>query len=762
MRHRDDVASKPVYRANPWRIRRDMTFRTIRRIAMALFLAALCCGIGFFLMILHPSVQRFGLSRVSQAIGYDLNAGNMRLSMGIKPGIHVQDFQVSSKQGKVLLSASDLTLIPNLFDLFLSDTGTFFSGSAEAGNLKFQLTASGKTRDYALPQVKFQGKYDLNKWLLQIVSLKTITPETSLSATGHVQFSPTASPCLDLSFTSPFMTVDTFKALLPGLLLPEWINRELLPAFKQGDIRMDTLSLRGSLKQIETLNQPEHAKVLGLNLTLRNLVMQHSDKNAPELRDVSCALSIEDGVFSLDGLSGRFWQSAFQNASVVIPDIYADRLRYLVQTEASLILSDVNHLKNLPLFPADVQQKIQALQTIDGTADIRVSVAYETGRPFPKIITSAISLQSVKVTHPLLRLPLMLGNAAIDSESDQPVQFSGRGLWGKTEFQVQGSADNSWGHLSARATTRADVRELIELAFPQAAIGSWIYGPLDAEGLLSDSFAILDPARINMGKGYLRFKGRQAIVEYHRPAPGMHWISHIHIVQEPAQNLIQLIRPGAGVLDGSVSLEGVLTLKASDGTGDFSGLNGHARLLVEKGWIHQTSPILNALSLISLERIFQPGSPGVQDGRLYFDRIEGDIEIEKGKILVQNLTLQSPAINAAGAGTIDLNRDHLQLRIGLQPLGTMDSLVSSIPLIGNILTGKEKSLIVYSLDVTGSLSNPQIKGVPLKNLGESALGYLERLVFTPERILKSLMSLKNPRPQAPDYHAEFDRMTLDP
>ena len=109
-----------------------------------------------------------------------------------------------------------------------------------------------------------------------------------------------------------------------------------------------------------------------------------------------------------------------------------------------------------------------------------------------------------------------------------------------------------------------------------------------------------------------------------------------------------------------------------------------------------------------------------------------------------------------------MNRDHLQLKIGLQPLGTVDSLVSSIPVIGNILTGKEKSLIVYSLEVTGSLSNPQIKSVPLKNLGESALGYVERLVFTPERLLKSLMALKEPRPTVPDYHAEFDRMTPIP
>jgi uncharacterized protein YhdP len=680
------------------------------------------------------------------------------LSMGRKPGIHIQDIQASTKQGKVLLTASDLTLFPNLSDLFLSGTGVCFSGTVEAENLKFQLAGSGEIKDYALPQVIFQGKYDLNKRLIEISSLKITTPETSLSATGLVQLSPAASPYLDLSVTSPFITIDTFKSLLPALMLPEWIHRELLPAMKQGDIRVDAFSLRGSLKQIETLNQPENASALGLNMTLRNMVMQHPDRNAPELRDVSCALSIENGAFSLDGISGRFWQSAFQNASVVIPDIYADRVRYLVNTEASIVLSDMTHLKNLPLFPADVQQVIQAIQTIDGIADIRVSVAYETGLPFPEIITSAISLQSVKVTHPRLHLPLTLENATIDSSSDQPVRFSGRGLWGKTEFQVLGSADNTGRHLSARATTRADVGELIALGLPHAAIGEWNYGPLVAEGVLDDDGIALDPAKIEMGKGFLRFKGRQNF----RPNAGMRWISHVHIVQEPAQNLFQIVKPGGSLIDGSVSMEGVMELKDSEGTGAFSGLNGHARLLVEKGWLHQTSPILNALALISLEQIFKLGSPGVQDGRLYFDRIEAYIEIEKGKILLQNLTLQSPAINAAGAGTIDLNRDQLQLKIGLQPLGTLDSLVSRLPLIGNILTGKEKTLVVYSLEVTGSLSNPQVKNIPFKNIGESALGYLERMVFTPERILKSLMSLKDPRPPVPDYYTEFDRMTPAP
>jgi hypothetical protein len=748
-----------------------MAFRTIRRIVLALFLAALCCGIGFFLMITNPSVQHYALNRVSQAMGYDLNTGNIGLSMERKPGIHIQDVQVCTKQGQVLLSASDLTLMPNLSNLFSAVAGTAFSGSVEARKLKFQLAGSGEIKDYNLNQVMFSGNYNLNQRVLDVSSLEITTSGTSLSAMGQVLLPPLASPVLDLTVTSPFMTMDTFKSLLPSLLFPDVIKRELLPVINNGDVRMNAFTLKGGLDQIQALGVPENATVMSLNLALRSMVIQRPD--IPEFRDVSCVLSFDKGVFSLENLAGGFGQSVFQNSSIVVPNIYAERIRYRVLADAKLSMQDIKHLKNRSFLSSDVQKQIQAIQVIDGEADIRVAFDIETGQPFPEITTSAITIRNISVVHPLLQLPLMLASGTVVSGPHEPFQFTGDGLWGKSRFQFRGSADNAWEHLSARATTQADVKELFGMVLPQVKIGDWTYGSLDAEGLLYDSCAIIDPARINVGKGYLRFKGKTNL-EYNRPVPEMHWVSHIHIVQESAQNLIQLIYPGITLIDGSVSLEGVLTLKNSDGTGVFSGLSGHANLVVEKGWIQQNNSFLSALALLNLEQFFKPGAsgvqpgvqagvqagvqPGVQNGRLYFDRIEGNIEIEKGKILVQNLTLQSYVANVAVAGTIDLNRDHLQLRIGFQPLGTVDSFVGGIPLIGNILTGKEKALIVYYVEVTGSMSNPQIKTIPLKNLGESALGYVERMVFTPERILKALTSLNDPRPPAPDYHAEFDQI----
>jgi hypothetical protein len=113
-----------------------MAFRTIKRIVLVLFLAALCSVIGLFLMILHPSVHRYGITRLSQEIGCELKTGNIRLNMAGKPGILIQDVHAISKQGKALLSASELILIPNLSELFIFRVSGSQKPEVSAGRIR--------------------------------------------------------------------------------------------------------------------------------------------------------------------------------------------------------------------------------------------------------------------------------------------------------------------------------------------------------------------------------------------------------------------------------------------------------------------------------------------------------------------------------------------------------------------------------------------------------------------------------------------------
>jgi hypothetical protein len=103
--------------------------------------------------------------------------------------------------------------------------------------------------------------------------------------------------------------------------------------------------------------------------------------------------------------------------------------------------------------------------------------------------------------------------------------------------------------------------------------------------------------------------------------------------------------------------------------------------------------------------------------------------------------MKSPVLNGVAQGTIDFAGKRVDYNLGIQPLGTVDWMVSNIPVLGYIFTGKEKTLLVYHFKVEGPLSEPDVRYVPLKNLGGSVIGFFKRLFLTPGRLFKKI-----PRP----------------
>ncbi len=96
--------------------------------------------------------------------------------------------------------------------------------------------------------------------------------------------------------------------------------------------------------------------------------------------------------------------------------------------------------------------------------------------------------------------------------------------------------------------------------------------------------------------------------------------------------------------------------------------------------------------------------------------------------------MKSPVFNAAAQGSLDMPRDHLNIYVGVQPLNTIDGIVSKIPIIGHILTGKKKTILVYYLKIRGSPEDLVLKQIPFKNLDHAIAGYFKRLFLTPTRL----------------------------
>jgi len=124
----------------------------------------------------------------------------------------------------------------------------------------------------------------------------------------------------------------------------------------------------------------------------------------------------------------------------------------------------------------------------------------------------------------------------------------------------------------------------------------------------------------------------------------------------------------------------------------------------------------------------------VSEGMPYND-IKGTLTFNNGTMSSTDLFVASNAMNISMVGGYDYVRDNLDCTVGLQPFQTVDKVVSKIPIVGWIITGKEKSVITTYFEVKGKSSAPNVSAIPVKSLGKGVLGIFKRVFQLPAKLV---------------------------
>jgi hypothetical protein len=254
------------------------------------------------------------------------------------------------------------------------------------------------------------------------------------------------------------------------------------------------------------------------------------------------------------------------------------------------------------------------------------------------------------------------------------------------------------------------------------------FGPLRADCAYRSGDIHIRNLKAHTAHGYL--KGSGLLKSGKQPEISLS--SHILITEQPVKELLQTFGIREKYLEGRVTTEAVLFAQGKDKKELISSLTGCANLLIEQGKIIKSHVIFKILDFLSLQKflmIFKDRPPDLSKEGFYFESIKGDITINKGMLNTENLLMKSPVFNAAAQGSIDLPRKWLDFDLGAQPLGTIDFLISHIPIVGYILTGKDESILVYYFKVKGAWPKTDVEYVPLKNLGSGVAGFFKRLFF---------------------------------
>ena len=262
-------------------------------------------------------------------------------------------------------------------------------------------------------------------------------------------------------------------------------------------------------------------------------------------------------------------------------------------------------------------------------------------------------------------------------------------------------------------------------------------GPLQAECDLRGGDFYIKRSRIQTGHGVLNVKGH---VKAGTRSEKL-FSAFFNLKKQPLSPLLDMLALDPEQLEGRLTLEGVLYMKGRDKNELISSLTGSANLLIEEGKVGKPRILFQVLEFLSVQNIFKQRPPDISKEGLYFESIQGHLSVNEGVLETDRLLMKGPVLNAAATGTVDLSHDAVDADLAAAPLGTIDKVLSNIPVVGYVLTGREKALVIYNFKVQGPLFNPEVRYVPLKDLGNKMVGVFTRIFMAPGQLFKDIRAM---------------------
>jgi uncharacterized protein YhdP len=164
-------------------------------------------------------------------------------------------------------------------------------------------------------------------------------------------------------------------------------------------------------------------------------------------------------------------------------------------------------------------------------------------------------------------------------------------------------------------------------------------------------------------------------------------------------------------------------------------LKGKVSLTCSEGSLKKFSVLSKVFSILNLSQLLKGQLPDMVSGGMPFNRISSTFSVENGIAETKDLQIDSDAINISMVGKFNLLAEDLDLTVGVKPLQTVDKIVSHIPIVGWVLTGKNRSIINAYFEAKGPWENPRVRPIPVKSLAKGVFNIFKRVFQLPAKLI---------------------------
>ncbi|MGK2906386.1 MAG: YhdP family protein [Desulfuromonadales bacterium] len=300
-------------------------------------------------------------------------------------------------------------------------------------------------------------------------------------------------------------------------------------------------------------------------------------------------------------------------------------------------------------------------------------------------------------------------------------------LWADRSEASKKRATRS-GEEAGQATPKAAVR--IDAAVKHGDLyGMSFHG---ASGLIVPGHKRLSihPLDFSVGEGFCT---AQVIIDFSSERPTLLRIAG-HAQDVDALEVYRELLNQKNIVRGK--LRGDFYLNGEIGSNYLPSSYGNFSIQIHDGVLHQFPVLSKIFSLLNVSQIFALHLPDMDVEGMPFDILSANLQMEQGILKSEDLKIQSEAMNQSYTGQLNLIDKEIDLSVEIQPLGTVDKIVSHIPIAGWLLTGEDKALLTAHFSVKGDISDVSVAPMPLDTFTDPTIGLLRRTLELPFKLFK--------------------------
>lgn len=282
------------------------------------------------------------------------------------------------------------------------------------------------------------------------------------------------------------------------------------------------------------------------------------------------------------------------------------------------------------------------------------------------------------------------------------------------------AAKSGGGRSSFRATVKAEAGRFHQVEFTK----------LQSDVHLEQKILYIEGVRCSVLGGQFAGSGR---VDF-GTAGGPRYQTTLQLKDISAAQFLQLFGTKRE-LTGTISIEGDLIAKGETLDQVKASSLGNLRLHCEKGTLRKFSLLSKLFSLLNVSQLFTFKLPDMVVDGMPYDEINATFALRDGLVTTNDLFIDSNAMNISMVGEFDLVKEQMKVTVGVKPLQTIDKVVSHLPFVGWVLTGKNKSLITTYFQATGSLDNPEVKSIAAQSMAKGVFNIFKRLFSLPAKLV---------------------------